>query len=167
MTFTLVILFTHGEIMKDPDLKNKLSRRQFLKASGAASAVLGGTGLGMFGYAAGKDPESYTGWKNFEGGSQTFDREAWSVDKPTYEVVGPTSRVDARTGMIFYRSGSLRRQWSEEKGIDGLDSHLKEYYKKNPDDLELDLYLIQKVFPKFMKDRRKYKNKCREIVTKS
>jgi anaerobic selenocysteine-containing dehydrogenase len=46
----------------------RLSRRQFLKASGAASAVLGSAGLGFYGYEAGRDPSSYTGWKTFEGG---------------------------------------------------------------------------------------------------
>ena len=38
------------------DKKMKLNRRQFLKATGATSAIAGSVGLGLFGYAAGKDP---------------------------------------------------------------------------------------------------------------
>jgi len=45
----------------------KINRRQFLKATGAASAALGSVGLGFFGYEAGRDPESYTGWETREG----------------------------------------------------------------------------------------------------
>ena len=51
--------------MKSSGDGNKLNRRQFLKASGAASAALGSVGLGLFGYEAGKTPDSYTGWKTF------------------------------------------------------------------------------------------------------
>lgn len=115
--------------------------------------------MGFFGYADGTDPASYTGWKTQEGGDQTFDRDAWAVDKPTYEVVGETTRPDARTEVIFFRSGALRQQWDDEKGIESLNPHMKEYYKKHPEDLELDLYMIKEVFPAFMKDNNEYGEK--------
>ncbi len=56
--------------------KQKFNRRQVLKASGAASAVVGSAGLGLFGYESGKDPETYTGCEVLEGACQTFDRKA-------------------------------------------------------------------------------------------
>ncbi|MCP4708009.1 MAG: twin-arginine translocation signal domain-containing protein, partial [Planctomycetes bacterium] len=47
--------------MSNPETKLKSSRRQFLKATGLTGAFLGSGGLGIFGYAAGKDFDSYTG----------------------------------------------------------------------------------------------------------
>jgi reductive dehalogenase len=134
----------------------KMDRRKFLKASGAAGAVLGGAGLGFFGVEAGKDPDSYTGWKNAEGGYQTFDREKWAVDKPLYKKVGPTSRPDARTEVVFSRMGPLARGWNEEKGVEGLPPYLRDYYKQNPKVLEADLYLKNELFPKMRQDNMKY-----------
>ena len=136
----------------------KLNRRQFLKTSGAASAGLGSVGLGFFGYEAGKDPATYTGWKTFEGGDQTFNRKRHAVDHPTYEKVGPTSRPDARTEVIFSRIMAFRSKWKDESGVDGLDPYLQEYYKKHPNVLKMDLYLMKEIFPKMRADYRKYRN---------
>ena len=107
------------------------SRRQFLKASGAASAVLGSAGLGFFGYQAGKDPESYTGQENFEGANQTFNRKRFAKDQPTYRKTGPTSRPDARTEVIFYRRGTFMQQWKDETGIKSLEPLLQKFYEKH------------------------------------
>lgn len=74
--------------MKNSKPRNRLNRRQFLKASGAASAVLGSVGLGFFGYEAGNDPESYTGLETFEGAHQTFNRKRFQVEKPHYKKDG-------------------------------------------------------------------------------
>jgi len=136
-----------------------MKRRQFLKASGTASAVLGTAGLGFFGYQSGRDPESYTGWETHEGAQQTFNRKRHSVDRPHYEVVGPTSRPDARTEVIFYRRGDFMRNWKDEQGLDGLPQHLQVYYRKHPDILEEDLYLFKEVLPKQREDFRKYQKK--------
>ncbi len=145
--------------MKDSKIGKHYSRRQFLKASGVASAALGSVGLGFFGYEAGKDPESYTGWETFEGANQTFNRKRWKVNLPHYRKVGPTSRPDARTEVIFSRRPSLMRQWKEETGLDGLDGYLQDYYRKNPEVLELDLTLMKEIFPKQRSDYQKYRNK--------
>ncbi len=141
------------------NIGKRFNRRQFLKASGLASAALGSTGLGFFGYEAGKDPESYTGWENFEGANQTFNRKRKSVDHPTYEKVGTTQRPDARTDVIFQRRSLFMRQWKDETGPEGLDDYLQEYYRKKPEDLELDLYSMKELMPKLMADSRKYRNK--------
>ncbi len=142
--------------MSDPGSSGKFNRRQFLKASAAAGAAIGSTGLGLFGYAAGKDPNTYLGWQTYEGINQTFDRSAWEVDTPTYEKVGVSSRPDARTEVIFNRRGLLRRQYDEEKGFDGLDDLLKDYYNANPGDFELDVMDFKEIIPKLREDTRKY-----------
>jgi len=142
--------------MAGKKLKKTINRRQFLKRAGAGSAVLGGAGMGFFGYQSGKDPESYTGWETHEGAQQSFNRKRWSVDKPHYKKVGPTKRADARTEVIFSRRPSLQRQWRDETGIDGLDEVLQDYYRRNPQDLELDLYAMKEIAPKQRADMQKY-----------
>ncbi|MCK5221836.1 MAG: twin-arginine translocation signal domain-containing protein, partial [Candidatus Aminicenantes bacterium] len=130
-----------------------MDRRKFLKASGAAGAVVGGVGLGFFGYEAGRDPDSYTGWKNREGGFQTFNRIKWAVEKPTYKKTGPSRRVDARTEVVFSRMSPLFRNWKEEEGTNSLPEYLKKFYETNPEVLELDLRVKNELFPKLRKDR--------------
>lgn len=136
-----------------------MDRRQFLKATGAASAAMGSVGLGFFGYEAGRDPESYTGWETHEGAQQTFNRKRYAHDFPHYKKVGPTSRADARTDVIFYRRGDFIRSWKDKTGIEGLPEHLQEYYRKHPDVLDQDLYLMKEIFPKQRADYRKYRDK--------
>ena len=136
--------------------KQPFSRRQFLKLSGAAGALAGVGGLGLYGYQAGKDPSSYTGWKTFEGGDQYFNRNRFAVDKPTYDKVGPTRRIDARTEVIFSRSPTLMRNWDENKGLESLPDYLRAYYEEHPEDLELDLYNYKELFPKLRADRAEY-----------
>ena len=136
-----------------------MNRRKFLKTSGAAGAIAGGAGLGFFGYEAGKDPDSYTGWKNREGGFQTFNRLKWVVDKPTYEKVGQSKRVDARTEVVFSRLSPLFRNWNKEDGIKNLQEYLRKYYEENPEILELDLRVKNELFPKLKKDRKDFGDK--------
>ena len=135
-----------------------MDRRQFMKATGAASAALGSTGLGFFGYQAGRDPESYTAWETHEGAQQTFNRKRYASDTPHYKKVGPTSRADARTHVIFYRRSDFKRNWREEAEIEGLPEHLQIFYKKNPKVLEQDIYLRKEVYPKQKADAKKYRN---------
>ncbi len=136
-------------------MKGKMDRRQFLKATAVGSATVGGAGLFSFGVRAGRDPDAYTGMKNREGGYQTFDREKWAVSTPTYERAGPTSRVDARTEVIFARMGYLR-MYDEGKGLDSFPDHVRDYYRKHPEDLKTDLYLRREIFPKRAADSKKH-----------
>jgi len=134
-----------------------MNRRQFLKATGAASAALGGAGLGFFGYEAGRDPHSYTGWTLQEGAYQNFNRKPWQSDSPTYQKVGPAQRVDARTEMIFYRRGDFMRYMRQSIGLEVFPPYLRDFYTSHPKILEADQYLVRDVYPKFMQDRRKYR----------
>jgi len=143
-------------VSKKKRSENTFSRRSFLKLSGTASALLGTTGLGFFGYQAGKSPSSYTGRESFQGAAQSFNRKHFAVDSPTYEKVGETRRVDSRTEMIFSRISRLMRQWDKNKGLDSLDPLLKSYYSTHQKDLDLDLELMNDIFPKFRKANKKY-----------
>lgn len=134
-----------------------MDRRQFLKAIGGGSAVAGSTGLWFFGTEAGRSPDSYTGMKNREGGYQTFDRKKWAVSNPTYDKVGPTSRADGRTDVIFARMGYLRR-YDKEKGLDSFPPHVRDYYTKHPEDLELDITVRREIHQKRAEDVKKYRN---------
>ena len=142
--------------------KEGLDRRSFLKAAGLGSAVVGGAGLGAFGYAAGKDPDTYLGWQNEEGASLVFHRKPYEVDEPTYERVGPTSRVDARTHQIFERRGrfmreyrALRREREDEREAvapNDFSEPLRSYYQEHPTDLELDVVAVEEVMPRLRAD---------------
>ena len=138
----------------------KLSRRNFLKVTGAAAAVAGGAGAGTFGYQAGKDPASYTGCVIKEGGFQTFNRERYAVKGPAYEKVGESRRIDARTEVIFSRTGRVGRQlmregWTPERGVEGLkDDLLKVYYGEHPEDMEEDARLFTEIRPKRREEPR-------------
>jgi reductive dehalogenase len=142
--------------MSDFKVLKHLDRRDFLKISGVASAALSGVGLGVFGYASGKDPKTYLGWQNEEGASQTFDRERYAVDEPTYEKVGPTSRPDARVENIFARRGRFMRQYRQVREGGEFDDLLAAYYEKYPEDLELDRLMMEEIFPKMRADRQEY-----------
>ena len=123
--------------MSESDSDSSLSRRQFIKASGLAGAVAGGAGLGAFGYAAGKDPNTYLGLQNEQGASLIFNRKRYEVDQPTYEKVGPSSRPDARVENIFERRGRFMRQFREVTAGGQFEEPLKSYYEEHPEDLKL------------------------------
>jgi reductive dehalogenase len=96
-----------------------LNRREFLKVAGIASAAAGGAGLGAFGYAAGKDPNTYLGWQNQEGASLVFNRNRYEVEEPTYSRVATTSRPDPRVEQIFERRGRFMREYMRLRGGGG------------------------------------------------
>ncbi len=142
--------------MSTSDSGTSPNRRDFLKIAGTASAVAGGAGLGIFGYASGQDPASYLGWQNQEGASQVFDHERYEVDEPTYEMVGPTSRPDARVENIFARRGSFMRQYREVMAGGEFEEPLKSYYEAHPEDLELDRQAVEDILPKLRADEQEF-----------
>jgi reductive dehalogenase len=140
--------------MSDSESKDKLSRRQFLKAAGATSAVAGGVGLGFSGYAAGKDPQTYVGWENEEGAGERFNHKRYEVAEPTYTRVGPTSRPDARVENIFERRMRFRMQYRAVQQGGEFDELMSAYYEAHPEDLELDRINQEEIMPKHMADAR-------------
>lgn len=121
-----------------PRRELRVTRRTLIKAAGATSAVLGLSGLGLCGYQAGKDPDSYTGCEGLQGAAQSFDRKRFAVDEPHYEKVGPTRRADGRTEVIFSRVDVARSAAQMGKRIEDLDEPFRGYYEQHPGDFELD-----------------------------
>jgi reductive dehalogenase len=78
------------------------------------------------------------------------------VNEPTYKKVGLTSRADARTEVIFSRRPRFSSQWRDDAGLEGLDPVLRDYYRRHPEDLELDLYDMKEIAPKQRADMQKY-----------
>ncbi len=75
--------------MADEEKKKKkgVSRRDFLKISGAVAAgvqvgAVAGTGL-----SAGKDPATHTGWQHLGDNTQFVDRKPLEIKGQPYEVV--------------------------------------------------------------------------------
>ncbi len=139
-----------------------VNRRDFLKLAGLASAAAGGAGLGAFGYAAGKDPNTYLGWQNQEGASLVFNRKRYEVDEPTYQEVGPTSRPDARVEQIFERRGRFMREYMRLRGGPGpitaesFPEPLRSYYLAKPQDLDLDILNTEELQPLNRADAMEY-----------
>ncbi len=144
--------------MSETDPKTGINRRQFLTATGAASAAAGGVGLGLFGYAAGTDPNSYLGWQNQEGASLTINHRPYEVDQPTYERVGPTSRPDARVEQLFERRGRFRQQYTQVQEGGEWEPAMAAHYARVPEDLELDILYMTEVMPALMKDMPIYQD---------
>ncbi len=142
--------------MNDSTSDTSLSRRQFMKAAGLVSGVAGGAGLGLFGYAAGEDPNTYLGWQNQEGAVQTFNRKRFEVDEPTYEIIGPTSRPDARVEQLFERRGRFMRAWRSVREGGEFEEPLKSYYEEHPEVLELDRVNMEEILPALRADREEY-----------
>jgi reductive dehalogenase len=148
--------------------KNKLSRREFVKFSGLAGAILSIGGAAGAGYFSGKSKESYTGWgKNAYGENQFFNRKPFRVNTPTYEKVGSTRRIQYLEN-IFKRNGELYRlmhprdgsdpKWSIKQGLEELPEDLKTYYKNHPGSLE-EFKKAYKAGKKQKKNWKKYKDK--------
>ena len=142
--------------MSESDRDDSVNRRQFMKAAGLVSGLAGGAGLGMFGYAAGKDPHSYLGWQNEEGAGLTFNRKRVAVDEPTYQIVGPTSRPDARVEQLFERRGRFMRAWRSVREGGEFEEPLKSYYRQHPEVLELDRINVEEIMPLQRADRERY-----------
>ncbi len=143
-----------------------LTRREFLKVSGVATAALSLAGIAGAGYANGKDFDTYTGWEDvYEGTSQYFNRKPFEVDKPTYELAGPSRRPHTNTEVIFNRHAYLKSVragtdttpgWKPEDGVDALPDDLAAFYKEFPHKLELDLYRQDTLEPIQKENSQKY-----------
>ncbi len=138
-----------------------VNRRKFLKVGGAAGAAVGGVGMGLFGYAAGQDPDSYLGWETWEGADQFFNRKRYEVADPTYVRAGTPRRIDARVEQIFERrgrfGGALRAIGEgDRRDPDSFPEPLRTYYRENPEVLELDILNVEEIQPKQRVDSRLY-----------
>ena len=116
-----------------------LSRRNFLKFTGAAAATVSVGAAAGAGFQLGRDPDSYVGWgRTEEGKDMFFDRTPFVVDyPPTFRVVGTIERPEWASH-LFNRTGCFRDAfisgWTPDMGIETFpDVRIREYYKDIPD----------------------------------
>jgi hypothetical protein len=144
-----------------------INRRNFIKAGGLLSGAIGLGGIAGAGLAAGKDPNSYTGWsKNNLGKDQFFDREPFYTDEPVHVISGETRRITYLED-IFKRNRSLYKllyskdpetKWSPEMGVEALPDDLRNYFTENPESLK-EFFLAQDMAEEQHKNWEKYKGR--------
>ncbi len=138
----------------------ELSRRDFLKIGGAAGVALQVIGFAGSGLAAGEDIDSYTGYKNFEGVEQTFNRKAFEIDHKPYKVVGEIRRPGYLTDYVFARTGvfgqAVAAGWKLGDSLDAFPEPLAKFYEENPETLELDWECQTVVMPTAAENHMKY-----------
>jgi reductive dehalogenase len=142
------------------EAKQGISRRDFLKIGGLTGAVLQVVGFAGAGLASGQDIDSYTGYKNFEGVEQTFNRKAYEIDGLPYEKVGEVRRPGKITDLIFFRGGIFHQfvagGWKMGDSLEVFPPPLAQFYAENPDALEGDWIRETEVLPNAFKDHQKY-----------
>ncbi len=88
---------------------NGVSRREFLKLSGAVAAGVQVGAVAGAGLSAGKDPSTHTGWQHLGDNTQFVNRKPLEIDGLPYEIVG-TPRRPEEVESVFGRSGFLMRE---------------------------------------------------------
>ncbi len=111
--------------------KNKVTRRNFLKASGAVAAGIQIGAVAGAGLAAGKDPTTHTGWQHQGENTQFVDRTKLVMKGKPYEKVGIQRRcdnVESAFGRNGYISRDMRkfRQLAEEEKMNPADDFVRD-----------------------------------------
>lgn len=97
-----------------------MSRREFIKASGAVAAGLQIGAVAGAGLAAGKDPSTHTGWEHLGEHTQFVNRKPLEIDYLPYEKVGEALRPEnvesafGRNRYISLNRRAYRRKLQEE-----------------------------------------------------
>ena len=76
------------------DKKSNLTRRSFLKATGAVAAGIQIGAVAGAGLAAGSDPSTLTGWQHLGDNTQFVDRSKLVLKGKPYTIVGETRRCE-------------------------------------------------------------------------
>ncbi|MCK5056881.1 MAG: reductive dehalogenase [Candidatus Aminicenantes bacterium] len=163
------------------DVKNEekkegsgVSRRNFLKISGAAAAGVQIGAVAGLGLAAGKDPATHTGWQHLGDNTQFVDRQSLQMKGLPYQEVGPVRRpeeVESPFGRQRLMMKSMMRggmgpkpERSRRSGpfrmtmppADSFAEPLAGFYKEHPDIYELDKVRLESIMPKKREDEAKY-----------
>ncbi len=93
---------------KHKDDRSSVSRRDFLKLSGAIAAGLQVGAVAGAGLAAGKDPSTLTGWQHLGDNTQFVNRKPLEIDGLPYEIVGHTRRCE-EVESVFGRNRHIMR----------------------------------------------------------
>lgn len=124
---------------KEKKKEQGVSRREFLKISGAVAAGVQVGAVAGAGLAAGNDPATMTGWQHLGENTQFVDRKPYEIDGLPYETVGKTRRPDEvesvfgrqRLQMKALRGGmkppeQAKEEKTPEKGQGGPPEGVKE-----------------------------------------
>ena len=101
---------------KKKDEGNNVSRRNFLKLSGAVAAGLQVGAVAGAGLAAGKDPSTLTGWQHLGDNTQFVNRKPLEIDFLPYEIVGKTRRCENVESAFGRNSYIMRAMMSGRRG---------------------------------------------------
>ena len=112
-------------------------------------------GIGIAGFIAGKDYDSYTGWERYtHGAGQFFNRKPFAVDTPTYGKSSETRRIGAAKNLmertralveLMHSPDGQPPRWRPDMGIEGLPDALREYYRSDPEAYDWQLKNFQAV----------------------
>ncbi|MBN2472648.1 MAG: 4Fe-4S dicluster domain-containing protein [Anaerolineae bacterium] len=148
------------------DLKNPVSRRNFLKIAGLVGVAAQTGGLVAAGVQGGRDSETYTGWESFNPGTQFFNRKPFEFDGPAHPPVGEVRRPSHMTDYVFGRVATFQSayeknpDWTLEDPIEdlGVPQPLVDFYKEFPERLEWDYKTFSETIPNNAVDRQQYGN---------
>ena len=148
------------------ETKNGISRRNFLKVAGAAGLAVQAGGFLAGGIAAGKNPESYTGWESFNPNTQSFNRKPFEVEGPVFTPVAEVRRPSHMTDYVFGRVATFQSaleanpDWTLDDPVEelGFPPKLNEFYAKFPERLEWDYRTFTETIPNNQLDNETYGN---------
>jgi epoxyqueuosine reductase len=152
---------------------SKISRRNFLKITGAAGIAAQVATVPVMGYKEGKNTDTYLGWESFEGDTQYFDRKPFEMElNKLYSEytpkVGKTSRPDKLTDIAWTRvarlGGELKKNpdWKPKDGMNSLNlpPDLKEWYadwqQKGQNRFETDVVTATVGIPDWIVNNKKF-----------
>ncbi len=109
-------------VLRKKEGKRGVSRREFLKVSGAVAAGVQVGAVAGAGLSAGKDPATHTGWQHLGDNTQFVDRKPFEFDGVPYEIVGTPQRpeevesVFERQNLMMQNMMSAGRQAMPDAG---------------------------------------------------
>lgn len=103
--------------VKDAEKKEvkNVSRRNFLKITGAVAAGVQVGAVAGAGLSAGKDPSTHTGWQHLGDNTQFVDRKPLEMKGIPYEAVGPVRRPEEVESVFGRQSLMMRSRMRPEK----------------------------------------------------
>jgi len=113
--------------------KKKFSRRDFLKFGGLVGIAAQAIAIPALGYQNGKSFDTYTGWEDFEGGTQFFNRQPFELSgveelyQKYFPKVGEIQRPNQATDMPPARAERIMKTiqgkpgWKPEDGRKALE----------------------------------------------
>jgi epoxyqueuosine reductase len=146
------------------EVKQGMSRRDFLKIAGLAGAAVQVGGFLAGGKATGSSSETYTGWESYNSGTQFFNRKPFEVEYPNFTPIAEVRRPSHLTDYVFGRVGMFQKayeakpEWTLDDPIEdlGFPPPLIAFYKKFPERLEWDYITFSETIPNNSVDRKEY-----------